>query len=63
MTFGHTLVVDPWGDIIAEGGESPAVIPADWQTLALGASPNSWPRQDSSRSSRPPASGKASPHG
>jgi|SRR5579871_2006137 predicted amidohydrolase len=28
-TFGHSLVVDPWGRILAEGGTEPAVILAD----------------------------------
>jgi predicted amidohydrolase len=28
-TFGHSLVVDPWGRIIAEGGVEPAVILAE----------------------------------
>src|ERR1700688_2791229 len=28
-TFGHSLVVDPWGKIIAEGGVEPAVVLAD----------------------------------
>jgi deaminated glutathione amidase len=25
-TFGHSLVVDPWGDVLADGGESPGVV-------------------------------------
>jgi deaminated glutathione amidase len=28
-TFGHSLVVDPWGQILAEGGTEPGVIFAD----------------------------------
>jgi len=28
-TFGHSLVVDPWGRILAEGGAEPGVIVAD----------------------------------
>ena len=28
-TFGHSLVVDPWGRVIAEGGTEPGVIFAD----------------------------------
>ena len=28
-TFGHSLVVDPWGRILAEGGTEPGVILAD----------------------------------
>jgi predicted amidohydrolase len=28
-TFGHSLIVDPWGTILAEGGTEPGVIVAD----------------------------------
>ncbi len=28
-TYGHSLIVSPWGDILAEAGEEPAVIVAD----------------------------------
>jgi predicted amidohydrolase len=28
-TFGHSIVVDPWGHVIAEGGSEPGVIMAD----------------------------------
>jgi predicted amidohydrolase len=28
-TFGHSLVVDPWGRILAEGGAEPAIVLAD----------------------------------
>ena len=28
-TFGHSMVVDPWGRILAEGGTEPGVILAD----------------------------------
>ncbi|HUF79715.1 MAG TPA: carbon-nitrogen hydrolase family protein [Burkholderiales bacterium] len=29
MTYGHTLVVDPWGVVLADGGEAPGVVYAD----------------------------------
>lgn len=29
MTYGHSLVVDPWGEVIADGGEAPGVVYAD----------------------------------
>jgi predicted amidohydrolase len=29
MTYGHSLVVDPWGEVIADGGEAPAIVYAD----------------------------------
>jgi len=28
-TFGHSLIVDPWGAVLAEAGEDPGVIVAD----------------------------------
>ncbi len=28
-TYGHSLIIDPWGKILAEAGESPCVIAAD----------------------------------
>ena len=28
-TFGHSLIVAPWGEILAEGDEAPGVVVAD----------------------------------
>lgn len=28
-TWGHSLIVDPWGKILADGGESPGIVTAD----------------------------------
>ena len=28
-SFGHSLIIDPWGEILADGGEEPGVIYAD----------------------------------
>lgn len=28
-TYGHSLIIDPWGHILAEGGEEPGIIMAD----------------------------------
>lgn len=28
-TFGHSLIVDPWGEVLADGGEEPGIITAD----------------------------------
>jgi predicted amidohydrolase len=36
-TYGHSLVVDPWGRIIAEGGTEPGVILADIDPAAVAA--------------------------
>jgi predicted amidohydrolase len=29
QSYGHTLVIDPWGEILAEGGEAPEIVYAD----------------------------------
>jgi deaminated glutathione amidase len=36
-TFGHSLVVDPWGRVIAEGGTEPGVIMAEIDPAAVAA--------------------------
>ena len=28
-TYGHSLVIDPWGDILADGGEEPGIVVAE----------------------------------
>ena len=29
VTYGHSLVVDPWGGVLADGGEAPGIVYAD----------------------------------
>jgi len=29
MAYGHSLIVDPWGEVIADGGDSPGVVLAE----------------------------------
>jgi predicted amidohydrolase len=29
MTYGHSLVVDPWGEVLADAGEAPGIVYAD----------------------------------
>jgi predicted amidohydrolase len=36
-TYGHSLVVDPWGEIVAEGGTEPGVIMAEIDPAAVAA--------------------------
>ncbi len=36
-TYGHSLVVDPWGHVIAEGGTEPGVIMAEIDPAAISA--------------------------
>jgi deaminated glutathione amidase len=28
-TYGHSLIVDPWGDVLADGGDTPGIVYAD----------------------------------
>jgi len=35
QTYGHTLVVDPWGEVLADGGESPGIVYADIDPAAV----------------------------
>ena len=28
-TYGHSLIVAPWGEVLADGGEQPGVVTAD----------------------------------
>lgn len=28
-TYGHSLVIDPWGEVLADGGEAPGIVYAD----------------------------------
>lgn len=32
QTYGHSLIIDPWGNILAEGGDEPGIIYADIET-------------------------------
>jgi deaminated glutathione amidase len=34
-TFGHSLVVDPWGRVLAEAGDEPGVVLADVDPAAI----------------------------
>jgi len=54
MTYGHTLVVDPWGDVIAEGGESPAVVYADLDLARVDAVRSLLPSLEHDRPFAPP---------
>lgn len=29
QTFGHSLIIDPWGEVLADGGDAPGVVLAD----------------------------------
>ena len=35
QTYGHALIVDPWGEILADGGEEPGIVYADIDALRV----------------------------
>jgi deaminated glutathione amidase len=34
-TYGHSLVVDPWGEVVADGGDAPGIVFADIDLAAV----------------------------
>jgi deaminated glutathione amidase len=34
-TYGHSLIVSPWGEVLADGGENPGIVVADIDTAAI----------------------------
>ena len=49
-TFGHSLIVDPWGRILAEGGTEPGVVMAEIDPAKVSGSP----RAHAVAAARPP---------
>ena len=44
MSYGHSLIVDPWGEVLAEGnGKSPEVLMASIDTSKVKALRKSFP--------------------
>lgn len=52
-TYGHSLIVDPWGEIVAEAGEEPGIIWADIDTGRVAAVRQSVPSLTNARAYRP----------
>ena len=42
-TYGHSLIVAPWGEVLAEAGTEPGVIVADIDPALVGAGPRRVP--------------------
>ena len=55
MTFGHSLVVDPWGEVLADGGEAPGVVYADLDLSRVEATRAMLPSLAHDRPFAPPA--------
>lgn len=54
-TYGHSLVVAPWGDILADGGDEPGIVLADIDPAAVTAARNAVPSLTHDREFAPPA--------
>ena len=61
-TYGHSLIVDPWGRIVAEAGEEPGVIVADIDPARVRQARRAIPSLANARRFAPPcrAAGRAS---
>ena len=55
QTYGHTLVVDPWGEVLADGGESPGIVYAEIDPAAVTRARGMIPSIDHDRVFSPPA--------
>jgi predicted amidohydrolase len=59
QSYGHTLVIDPWGEVIAEGGESPGIVYADIEPRRVAKVRGMIPSLEHDRPFAPPAGGRA----
>ena len=53
-TYGHSLIVDPWGEVLADGGDSPGVVIADIDPAKVDRARQSLPTLDHERRFAPP---------
>lgn len=54
-TYGHSLIVDPWGEVLADGSEEPGVTIADIAPAKVAEARRMVPSLGSDRSYAPPA--------
>lgn len=55
QSYGHTLIIDPWGEILAEGGEAPEIVYADIDPARVGKVRGMIPSLEHDREFHPPA--------
>jgi predicted amidohydrolase len=60
-TYGHSLVVSPWGEILAEAGEAPGVILADIDPAKVEEARRMVPALHHDRDYAKPGQGRAKP--
>lgn len=54
QTYGHSLIVDPWGEIIADGGEAPGFVIADIDPAKVAEARRALPSLEHDRDFSPP---------
>jgi predicted amidohydrolase len=54
-TYGHSLIVGPWGEILAEGGTEPGIVAAELDFEAIAAARGKVPALNHDRPYSPPA--------
>jgi predicted amidohydrolase len=54
QSYGHTLVVDPWGEVLADGGESPGIVYAEIDPAAVARARGMIPSIEHDRPFSPP---------
>ena len=57
QTYGHTLVVDPWGEVLADGGEAPGIVYAEIDPAAVARARGMIPSIEHDRPFSPPGAG------
>ena len=61
LTYGHSLIVAPWGEILADGGEAPGFIMAEIDTAKIAAARRAVPTLNHDRSFTLPQSAGLAP--
>ena len=56
--YGHSLVVDPWGEVVADGGDSPGVVTATIDTDKVSAARSQIPSLEHDRAWTQPSDGE-----
>lgn len=54
-TYGHSLILSPWGEVLADGGEAPGVVTADLDFAAVDKARSMIPALEHDRDIAPPA--------
>jgi predicted amidohydrolase len=54
QTYGHSLIVDPWGEVLADGGETPGFVAADIDMARVASARRAIPSLDHDRPYRKP---------